>query len=181
MKAIAKIVLGLSVSFCFSGAALWAQEAPKAAGARVVTVNIINADGQSVGTAVLTPAAHGGVKILLDIRKLPPGTHLMHIHQNGVCTPPDFKSAGAHFNPGGMDHDGHAAGAMAGDIPHFELTVGADGTAHTTTVAPGVTMGSEPNSVFADSGTSLVIHAVEEHVTESAPPRIACGVISKPK
>ena len=67
---------------------------------------------------------------------------------------------------------------MAGDIPNFVLTVGADGTAHQHT-APYVTLGSESNSVFSNGGTSIVIHAVAGEVSASAPPRIACGVITK--
>jgi superoxide dismutase, Cu-Zn family len=101
----------------------------------------------------------------------------MHIHQFAKCETPDFKSAGPHFNPTEGEHS--PTGMMAGDIPNFVLTVSADGTAHTTTTAPYVTLGSESNSVFSNGGTSLVIHAVAGEVSASAPPRIACGVITK--
>jgi superoxide dismutase, Cu-Zn family len=175
----------LATAMCllvFSGAAAFAQDAPKpatAAAPKPLTVNIINAQGQPVGTATLSEAAHG-VKITLDVKKLPPGPHLMHIHEFARCEPPDFKSAGAHFNPHNMNHDG-SMGPMAGDIPHFELTVAENGTAHTTVIAPGVTMGSESNSVFANGGTSIVIHEVADTVSDAAPPRIACAVIAMPK
>src|SRR5208282_5444273 len=123
-----------------------------------------------------------GVKIKLDIKNLPPGPHLMHIHEFPKCDPPDFKSAGAHFNPTGASHDGHGpTGMPAGDIPNFVLTVAADGTAHTSTIAPYVTLGNESNSVFSNGGTALVFHAVAGHVSASAPPRIACGVIARPQ
>jgi Cu-Zn family superoxide dismutase len=159
-----------------SGAALFAQEGQKHAAAKPVTVDIINAEGHSVGTAVLSESAHG-VKITLNVKNLPPGPHLMHIHQFAKCDAPDFKSAGPHFNPTDGDHS--HTGMMAGDIPNFVLTVSADGTAHTTTTAPYVTLGSESNSVFSNGGTSIVIHAVAGEVSASAPPRIACGVITK--
>jgi superoxide dismutase, Cu-Zn family len=160
----------------FSSAAILAQEGQKHAAVKSVTVDIINAQGHSVGTAVLSESAHG-VKITLNIKNLPPGPHLMHIHQFAKCEVPDFKSAGPHFSAG-ADHN--PTGLMAGDIPNFVLTVDADGTAHATTTAPYVTLGSDNNSVFSNGGTSLVIHAVAGEVSASAPPRIACGVITKP-
>ena len=151
-----------------------------AATVKPVNVNIINAEGRSVGTATLTEAEHG-VKITLDIKSLPPGPHFLHIHQNPKCDAPDFKSAGAHFDPTGNGHGSHgAAGLPAGDIPNFVLTVKEDGTAHVTVIAPNVTLGTEPNSVLSNEGTAMVIHAVADKVTDAAPPRIACGVIKKP-
>jgi superoxide dismutase, Cu-Zn family len=175
MKATTTALLLLA----FSAAPAFAQNAVKpVSAAKPVTVTIINAANEPVGTAVLSEAPKG-VKITLDIKNLPPGQHLMHIHEFPKCEAPDFKSAGPHFNPlHGTSADG-SMGAMAGDIPHFELTVAENGTAHVTVIAPGVTMGTEPNSVFTNGGTSIVIHEVAKTVSDSAPPRIACGVISK--
>ena len=151
------------------------------AAAKPVTANIINAEGKTVGTVTLAEADHG-VKVTLDIKSLPPGAHLMHIHQNAKCDPPDFKSAGPHFDPTGMGHGEHGPAAMpAGDIPNFVLNVKEDGTAHTSAVAPNVTMGTDKYSVFSNGGTAIVIHAVADKVTEAAPPRIACAVITKPE
>jgi Cu-Zn family superoxide dismutase len=147
-----------------------------AGGPKSVVVEIKNATGQSVGTATLSDAAPG-VRIKLDIRSLPPGEHSIHIHQVPKCEPPDFKSAGPHFTgAGGHDHTG---GAPAGDIPNFALVVGADGTAHVSVVAPNVTLGTDEHSVFSNGGTALVIHAVASETGSGAPPRIACGIISK--
>ena len=154
-----------------------ASSTPAPAGKPVV-VEIKNAAGQSVGTATLTDAAPG-VRIKLDVRSLPPGEHSIHIHQVAKCDAPDFKTAGPHFSGAAGGH-GHAAGAPAGDIPNFSLVVGADGAAHVSVVAPNVTLGTDDHSVFSDGGTALVIHAVSSETTSGAPPRIACGVISKP-
>ena len=173
--ACAAFLLTLSV------AAVFAQEGQKRATSKPVAVDIINAQGKSVGTAALSEAPQG-VKIKLDIKNLPPGAHLMHIHQFAKCEPPDFKSAGPHFNPAGASHGEHGpTGLPAGDIPNFVLTVAADGTAHTSVIAPSVTLGTESNSVFSNGGTSIVIHAVAVEVSAAAPPRIACGVIAKPQ
>jgi len=144
---------------------------------KLVTVEIKNAQGQSVGTATLS-AAEKGVKITLDIKNLPSGEHSLHIHQFAKCDPPDFKSAGPHFAGG---HAGHEGMLPAGDIPDFALIVGADGTAHASTVAPNVTLGNDASSVFSNGGTSIVIHAVSGSTGTAAPARIACGVIAKPQ
>ncbi len=150
------------------------------AAAKPVTVDIKNAQGQSVGTATLA-AAPKGVKITLDIKNLPAGEHSLHIHQVAKCEPPDFKSAGPHFSGGGHTHEGMNMGLPAGDIPDFALIVGADGKAHASTVAPNVTLGTDENSVFSNGGTAIVIHAVAGGTGSGAPPRIACGVIAKPE
>jgi superoxide dismutase, Cu-Zn family len=158
-----------------AASACFAQKSP--APTKPVVVTIRNLRGDNVGSATLSSTPKG-VKIVLDIKNLPPGQHSLHIHQFGKCEPPDFKSAGPHFSGGG-DHN--HSGSPAGDIPDFMLNVGADGTAHVTTVAPNVTLGDEANSVFSNGGTALVIHATVADAGSGAPPRIACGVIAKPE
>jgi superoxide dismutase, Cu-Zn family len=158
-----------------AAAPAYSQDAKAHSAAKPVTVNLINAQGESVGTATLTSAATG-VKITLDVKNLPPGEHSIHIHENAKCDPPDFKSAGGHFDSENHAHGGHPAG----DIPDFSLIVSANGTAHVSTVAPYVTLGSDDHSVFSHGGTAIVIHAVASATSSGAPPRIACGVITKP-
>jgi superoxide dismutase, Cu-Zn family len=175
MKIVSNFVCLLILA---GGAALSSADAAT----KPLTLDIKNAQGQSVGTATLSEAPHG-VRIKLDIRNLPPGEHSLHIHQFAKCEAPDFKSAGPHFNPSGAsqgDHAGHT-GLPAGDIPDFALIVAADGTAHATVVAPNITLGTGDHSVFSNGGTAMVIHAVTGGASSAAPPRIACAVITKPE
>ena len=173
MKTIASVVCLVVL-----GGGIAAAQARNGVPSKSVTVEIKDGQGQNRGTAVLREAAHG-VKIKLDVKGLPPGEHSLHIHQNPKCEAPDFKSAGPHFN-GASGHADHV-GMPAGDIPDFSLIVAADGTGHATVVAPNVTLGTDEHSVFSNGGTVIVIHAVAGGTSSAAPPRIACGVISKPE
>jgi superoxide dismutase, Cu-Zn family len=173
MKTIASVVC---LAVLAGGVAVVQAHSPAAS--KPVTVEIKDAQGQNVGSAMLSEAPHG-VKIKLDVKGLPPGEHSLHIHQNAKCEVPDFKSAGPHFN-GASGHSDHAS-MPAGDIPDFSLIVAADGTGHATVVAPNVSMGADEHSVFSNGGTAIVIHAVAGGTSNAAPPRIACGVISKPE
>ena len=143
-------------------------------------VNIQDAQGKAVGTATLSPAAQG-VTIKLNLHGLTPGEHAIHVHQTPKCEGPDFKSAGGHLNPDNKKHGlQNPDGPHAGDMPDFN--VDANGKAKTTVVAPGVTMGDDPHSVFSGSGTALVIHAKADDQKSdpaTAGDRVACGVITK--
>jgi superoxide dismutase, Cu-Zn family len=138
-----------------------------------------NAQGEVVGRATLSAEAQG-VAIALEAEKLPPGPHGFHIHEVGKCDPPEFTTAGGHFNPEGKKHGlRNPEGPHAGDLPN--LTVGPDGRVTVRVMAPRVTLGAGSNSVFHPVGTALVIHAApDDDLTDPAGnsgTRIACGVI----
>ena len=140
-----------------------------------------NAEGADVGAARFA-STKGGVRVQIQVANLPPGKHGIHVHAVGKCEPPDFKSAGGHFNPLGKQHGLHnPEGAHVGDLPN--LSVGKNGKARATFTVRGATLGTGEGSLFGPDGTALVIHAdPDDEKTDPAGnsgARIACGIIEK--
>lgn len=142
-------------------------------------VELRNDKGEVVGAAAFVEAPYG-VMILLEASGLRPGQHGLHIHEMGRCDPPDFASAGSHFNPRGKRHGLMIMeGPHVGDLPN--LVAGPDGSARTEVYLPHATLGAGTNSLAHPNGTALVIHADPDdqrtHPGGNAGARIACGVI----
>lgn len=136
---------------------------------------LINTSGQSIG-AIRAWQTAGGVTLRIDASGLPHGIHGIHVHSFGRCDPPDFASAGPHWNPAGKQHGmNNPAGPHAGDLPNVE--VAANGVLGATVTIPGASMAS----LLDADGASIVIHAAaDDYVTDpsgNSGPKIACAVI----
>jgi superoxide dismutase, Cu-Zn family len=141
-----------------------------------------NAVGQTVGTATFTQTGKG-LRVDLEVQGLPPGVKAVHVHAVGRCDPPDFATAGSHFNPQGRQHGAkNPEGPHAGDLPN--VSVGADGRGRLESTTELLTLQRAPNSLFDADGSALVVHAAPDDLrtdpTGNSGARIACGVVTRP-
>ena len=167
--------------YVFLGMAMMSAEARVRRPAKVV-VHLKDAAGKDVGDVIIRQH-QPGVRLYLGVKGLPPGEHAIHFHEKPSCEPPDFKSAGGHFNPTGAHHGlKNPEGPHAGDMENF--TVAPNGTSGDVINDERVTLEKgKPNSLFANGGTAVVIHAKADDMMSdpagNAGDRIACGTISK--
>jgi Cu-Zn family superoxide dismutase len=136
---------------------------------------LVNTSGQSIGT-VRAWQTSGGIAFHITAAGLPHGVHGIHVHPIGRCDPPDFASAGTHWNPTGREHGlNNPKGPHAGDMPN--VTVAANGVLDETVILPHASM---VQLVDAD-GASILIHAgADDYVSQpsgNSGPKIACAVI----
>jgi len=172
MRAAGLVVVALLLAGCSS---------MMSGGDNAAVAELTNTSGQSVGTARFTQAGNV-VRILVEAKGLPPGPHGAHIHAVGKCDPPDFNSAGPHFNPTNKQHGAlNPQGSHAGDLPN--LTIGPDGTGRMETTTEQLSLGSGPSSVWDADGSALVVHANADDFktdpTGNSGARVACGVLVK--
>lgn len=137
------------------------------------------ASGSDVsGTATFSQNEDGVVHLVLHVASLTPGTHAVHLHENGDCGADDASSAGGHWNPTSEDHGKRGENDFhSGDISN--LTVGEDGIGNLEMDVEGWSIGgSEETSII---NKAIIIHAdpddFKSQPSGAAGARVACGVI----
>jgi Cu-Zn family superoxide dismutase len=160
----------------------------------VINQNVIqkasaNIEGDKIsGTIELNEyqVSNGGlVQVVFNLQGVPPGTHGVHIHTVGRCDPPDFTSAGGHFDPGpagnadpDMNHPYHS-----GDLPN--IVANATGSVVATSYTTRINLGGPLSPLDAD-GAAIIIHQSPDTNQTGTKGQgvgggtaIACGVIVK--
>lgn len=148
-----------------------------------VDVHAISSDGIGASLGTITFSENDqGLVIKPDLKKLSPGAHGFHIHQNPSCdaNEKDGKkvaggAAGGHFDPAASGkHEGPEGHGHHGDLP--ALLVNDAGVANQAVLAPRLKL--------ADiKGRSIMIHEGGDNYSDDPKPlggggaRIACGVI----
>ncbi|OWA34219.1 superoxide dismutase [Saccharibacillus sp. O16] len=138
-----------------------------------------NAKGEVLGGIDLTEEKDG-VRVNVNLAKLPPGPHGIHVHQMPIKQN-DFATALGHFNPTTHQH-GHKnpKGAHVGDFTK-NLTVKANGSVTAEFWLEGANL--KPDSAMSIAGRSIIIHAgADDQKTDpsgASGDRIAGGNIPK--
>ena len=127
------------------------------------------------GTAKFTQTGKT-VELDLNVYKLTPGIHAVHIHEKGDCSSTDGSSAGGHWNPTNHDHGKFGSEAFhMGDIGN--LNADKDGTARIVFKTDKWCIGckDETKNIV---GKSLIIHAGRDDFktqpTGNAGGRVGC-------
>ena len=142
-------------------------------GTSFATADIKDGAGRSVGK-VEVYSLSSGVLFSVELDGVEDGWHAFHIHEKGVCKPPDFRSAGGHWNPDRKKHGFLTKGGPhKGDLPNFYSK---GGEAKFQIYIPWI----KPDELI---GKAIVIHKGEDDYVSQpsgkAGKRIACGVIRK--
>lgn len=139
---------------------------------------LIDAQNHRIGTAAVVPSKSGGL-LVLKLKGVPPGQHGLHLHATGACDPPNFASAGPHYNPANRKHGSrNPEGSHAGDLPN--VLARPDSSVDTTLAIPAAVVSAIGSGAAAKA---LVLHAQPDDLTTdpsgNSGDRIACGVLQR--
>lgn len=152
---------------------------PLSSHASVAGANLTSPTMKNLKARVLLTEVPEGIKITADVAGLKPGSvHGFHVHENGKCEGPDFKSAGGHFNPAESKHGGPASGMKhMGDLGN--LVADKKGVAKVEVIMKT----KDKKSISQYVGKSVIIHDkpddLQSQPSGDSGDRIACGIISQ--
>lgn len=144
------------------------------------TVTMYHRDGDQLGTATLTEHPDG-VQLTLELEGMSPGIYGLHIHEKAKCEPPNFQSAGNHFNPENKAHGLlHPKGPHAGDLPNIEADE--TGKVNVELMIRDVTLRPDSKmSLTKGEGTALIVTERPDdgmtQISGNSGERIICGEI----
>lgn len=179
-----KMIMVIVLTALFVGGCAGKEKTLPVSGENVksVAAPVLNTEGEEIGEVGFVEA-EDGVTISIQAEGISPGVHGVHIHETGVCTPPDFTSAGAHFNPTDKEHGfENPKGFHLGDLPNIE--VGDDGIISVKVTTAEITLKpNAANSILDKDGSALVIHEKEDdyktNPAGNSGDRIACAALTR--
>lgn len=132
---------------------------------------------KATGTVTFQKLGEGS-KVVAEFKGLQPGAvHGFHVHQNGACEGPDFKSAGEHFNPSNAPHGGPSATER--HIGDFGNVVADTNIARKELALNDLRLDGDASVV----GKAVILHSKPDDLATQpsgeAGDRIACGVIRR--
>lgn len=146
----------------------------------IAIADMQSGDQQDIGEVEFTQTDEGvEVQGRIEHEELAGGLRGFHVHEFGECDPPDFESAGAHFNHTETEHgspdDPHGQ-RHAGDFGNLEFDE--DGVAEFSFVDDVIALGEGDNDIV---GKALIVHYEEDDLetqpTGDAGARAGCGLI----
>ncbi|WP_019498860.1 superoxide dismutase family protein [Pseudanabaena sp. PCC 6802] len=178
------ICLALTIGIALPIAIALPATRTSAAPGKTATAKLLDAKKQAIGTVKFAETPKG-LQATVEVKGLNPGEHAIHVHEFGKCDPPNFLSAGEHFDPSKTTkkpkHEAKTKGKTpAGDLPNIKVK--SDGTGTLTAILPGLNLGNGSNSLLKPGGTAVIVHAGANGKSTipgvDAKTRIACGVVT---
>jgi superoxide dismutase, Cu-Zn family len=172
MRRVIALSLAIFTAACSGGT-------PEKQGAVIASADLMQKDAK-VGSVSLTQAGEN-VAMSLTVDGLKTGTYGMHIHEAGKCEGPDFKSAGAHWNPTAKQHGAqNPGGAHGGDLENLVATNGQ--ASRLERQLTGIKLTGEGGLLDTD-GAAFIIHAGPDDMktdpSGNSGDRIICGVFKQ--
>ncbi len=143
-----------------------------------VRAEVMNRDGDSVGTVTINETASGQALIIVALSGLSEGAHGIHFHETGDCSADDFTSAGGHI-AGDADHGVMVEGGPhPGDMPN--IVVGSDGNTNVEIFNDRIDIADH---LLDEDGAAFIVHSgPDDYMSQpsgDSGDRVACGVLEE--